>query len=815
MRRPTFGIRDRVAVTVVLSVLAACMMLVLDQSRRAREHADAVFAAQTTFIAGQARPAVAKGDSAAVSTLVVELRKAAGGLSAYNTLVSLAAYDRNGSLLAGMAPNAGGAIESEAREAIARSGRTFERAGGQLLVSMPIVADGSPELDGFITAAWNTSNADAAIHDETVANAAKAIVGSLLLMLAVMVTLDRCFVEPVKRLQTQAGAIARDGVAAPMGDNELAARPDEIGDLARSFDTMIGEIAEGQARVASRSMELQARNMQFDAALATMSQGLCMYDGDGRLALFNQRFAVIFGLPPGAVEPGDSFSSVLEQMRSHGGLDEQEARRTAADLEQALREGARIGFSLRLSDGRTISVAHAAMERGGWLATYEDISERVAAESQMNHMAHHDPLTGLPNRSFFRQVLVKETSFVRRGSRFATMCIDLDHFKAVNDTLGHPIGDQLLSMVAGRLRECVREHDTVARLGGDEFAVVQTDNADAQGASSLAKRIIETLSRPYEIAGHNIVIGASVGVAVSPGDSDDPDQLLKCADMALYRAKFDGRGTHRFFEAEMDARMQERRMLEIELRAALQQDQFEVHFQPLVNIESQTIAGFEALVRWNHPQRGLVPPGDFIPLAEEINLIGDLGLWVLRRATAEAAQWAEPLKISINLSPVQFRSASLVDDILAAVAEAKLDPRRLELEITESVLLADTEHVLAKLHRLRDAGVSIAMDDFGTGYSSLGYLQKFPFDRIKIDRSFVTNMRERSNALSIIKAITDLGSCLGIATTAEGVETSEQLEELRNSGCSIVQGYLFSAAIPAKHVQAMIEEYNQSKKEAA
>jgi diguanylate cyclase (GGDEF)-like protein len=393
---------------------------------------------------------------------------------------------------------------------------------------------------------------------------------------------------------------------------------------------------------------------------------------------------------------------------------------------------------------------------------------------------------------------------LRRDESLAVLCLDLDRFKHVNDTLGHPIGDDLLQAVAVRLLGCVRESDVVARLGGDEFAVVQIGCNQPAEAAQLAARIIDVLSAPYDLKNHHVVVGASIGVAVTPTDGSDPDQLLKSADLALYRAKADGRGTYRFFEPAMDARAQTRRLLETELRTALRDGEFELYYQPIVQLRTDEIAAFEALVRWNHPRRGMVAPLDFISVAEESGLIVRLGAWVLRNACAEAATWSKPVRVAVNLSPMQFKSPELAQTVFSAIAASGLAPDRLELEITESALLQDTEATLATLHQLRSFGVRIAMDDFGTGYSSLSYLRSFPFDKIKIDRSFIHELSTRGDCQAIVRAVTGLGSSLGIATTAEGVETHEQLKLLRREGCTEVQGYLFSPPRPAGAVEGLL-----------
>jgi diguanylate cyclase (GGDEF)-like protein/PAS domain S-box-containing protein len=441
------------------------------------------------------------------------------------------------------------------------------------------------------------------------------------------------------------------------------------------------------------------------------------------------------------------------------------------------------------------------------LAAVIDVTEQRKAEARIVHMAHHDALTNLPNRVLFRERLEEALVRARRnGEALAVLCLDLDHFKSVNDTLGHPVGDKLLQAVAGRLQGSLGEADFAARLGGDEFAVIGSSIAGPTAASDIAVRLIETLSKPYEIDGQQIVIGTSIGVAVAPENGLEPDILLKNADMALYRAKADGRNTFRFFEHEMDARLQARRLLELDLRKALASGEFELFYQPLVNVRSNAITGFEALLRWHHPERGMVSPAEFITLAEEIGLIVQIGEWVLRQACKQAATWPEHLHVAVNLSPAQFRSRNLLSAVVSALASSGLDPSRLELEITESVLLQDNDDNLATLHQFRSLGVRISMDDFGTGYSSLGYLHKFPFDKIKIDQSFVRELSERQEAVAIIRAVTSLGVSLGISTTAEGVETFDQLERLRAEGCTEVQGYLFSKPRPATDLAALIAD---------
>jgi len=437
---------------------------------------------------------------------------------------------------------------------------------------------------------------------------------------------------------------------------------------------------------------------------------------------------------------------------------------------------------------------------GGWIATHEDITDRQRAEERIVHMARHDALTDLPNRLMLRERLDHELKRVKRGECLAVLCLDLDHFKSVNDTLGHPIGDELLKIVAERLRRCTREPDTIARLGGDEFAIIMTGMEKPTDAVALAKRIRDSITKPYHIDGHQIVADISIGISLAPMDATEPDQLLKNADMALYGAKGDGRGTYRFFEPEMDAKMKTRRELEMDLRGALVNAEFELYYQPLVNLKTNEITTFEALVRWNHPVRGLISPADFIPVAEETGLIIQLGEWVLRRACQETAQWPGHIKVAVNLSPSQLKSRNLTQLVVSALAESGMQANRLQLEITETVLMHNTFNTLATLHQLRALGVQIAMDDFGTGYSSLSYLRSFPFDKIKIDRSFIQDLSNGAEPLAIVHAVAGLAKSLNMISTAEGVETQQQLDTLQAVGCTEMQGYLFSHARPAADI---------------
>jgi diguanylate cyclase (GGDEF)-like protein len=543
---------------------------------------------------------------------------------------------------------------------------------------------------------------------------------------------------------------------------------------------------------------------RFNAAVNNMPLGFCMVDDEQRLVATNERFGEIYRLPPDMILPGTPLRTSLEYRAANGHFGDDIGPDFVEQRLAAAREPVPWHITRETRDGRTISVLHQPLAGGGSLSTHEDITARRKAEAQIAHMAHHDALTDLPNRVLFRERLVKALESVDRG-KLAVLCIDLDRFKAVNDMLGHPIGDALLRVVGDRLQASARPTDLVARLGGDEFAIVQTGTEQPFGATALATRLIAEIAKPFGLDGHHVEIGASVGISIAPNDGSDPDKLLKNADLALYRAKSDGRDSYRFFEPDMDAKMQLRRKMEIDLRRALTLGEFEVYYQPLITLKTERISGFEALLRWHHPERGMVPPLEFIPVAEEIGLIGQIGAWVLKRACLEAATWPDGIHIAVNLSPAQFKQRAVVLDVVAALGASGLPAHRLELEITESVLMQDTESTIGILDELRNLGVGISMDDFGTGYSSLAYLQKFPFDKIKIDRSFVNDLSKRPQSIAIVRAVAAMSSSLGMKTTAEGVETEEQLQTLKEEGCTEVQGYLFSKPVPAAQAAELLQ----------
>jgi diguanylate cyclase (GGDEF)-like protein/PAS domain S-box-containing protein len=462
------------------------------------------------------------------------------------------------------------------------------------------------------------------------------------------------------------------------------------------------------------------------------------------------------------------------------------------------------------ADGSLIDLAIYSRElvyddKAAMLLALMDITERKRAEARIAFLAQHDGLTGLPNRNLLRQQMDDILAHTRRSAeKVAVLVLGLDNFKAVNDALGHSVGDKLLRAVAKRLRSTLREGDTLARLNSDEFAMIQSGLTRPEEAVLMARRLMEAIGEPFLLDGHSVVIGATIGIAMAPGDGDDSETLLKNADMALSRAKTDCRGTFSFFEAAMDARAQTRRKIEMELRDAIQGDRLQPYYQPLIDLSAGRITGFEALVRWPHPERGMVSPAEFIPVAEETGLINAVGGLMLRRACKDAVTWPDDVRVAVNLSPLQFRTGNLLSIVMDALKQSGLPAKRLELEITETLLLEKSSQVLATLHALRALGVRISMDDFGTGYSSLSYLRSFPFDKIKIDQSFVRDLGANREAQAIIRSIVSLGKGLGVTITAEGVETEAELSCLRAEGCHEGQGFLFSRARPNDEIVQLL-----------
>ena len=555
-----------------------------------------------------------------------------------------------------------------------------------------------------------------------------------------------------------------------------------------------------------REQELNERGALMQAIIDNFPGGISLLNADLHIALINETAKKLLNLPDHLFAAG--LPPVEDVFRFNanrgeygpGDIDEHVHSRMAL-----ARAGQPHRFERERPDGTVIEVRGVPLAGGGFVTIYLDMTERRRSEAKIVHMAHHDALTDLPNRVLLRQRLEHALTGALRGRQgLAVLMVDLDRFKEVNDTLGHSVGDLLIRAVADRLRSVLREGSTIARLGGDEFAILDQVTDAALEATVLAERIQTALQTPFDLGDHQVVVGASIGIAIAPNDGTDADQILRNADLALYRCKADRHGTYCFFEPAMDARMRARRALEFDLRKAVQNAEFEVHYQPFVDLASNAVSGFEALLRWHHPERGLVSPAEFIPVAEENGLIMPIGEWVLRQACSEAANWPDHVRVAVNLSPAQFKNKNLVQMVLSALAASCLPANRLELEITESALLHNSAATVASVQQLRALGVQIAMDDFGTGYSSLAYLQSFPFDKIKIDRTFIHNLGNGSGALAILGAITTLAGNLGVPTIAEGVETQEQLEAVRAQGCCEAQGYLFSPARPASELKRLL-----------
>ncbi len=637
--------------------------------------------------------------------------------------------------------------------------------------------------------------------------------GAVVLALLGSALVGRSISRPVLRLTGLMNGLAG-------GNTDLmvpgAERHDEVGAMARAVEVFrANAIARREAEIA-----LRHTNLLFDTALNTMLQGMVVWSPEQRVQLVNDQFFAVYGLPPGSIGPGATVREVVQTVVGLGLYPDRDPEAICAEIIERLTSRRSTQIELEVRTGRRVRIAYEPMANGGTVVTFEDVTEKRRNEEQIAFMAHHDALTGLPNRVLLREHMDASVVQLAEGHQFAVLCLDLDHFKQVNDTLGHAAGDELLRLVAGRLRHCVRDHDVVARVGGDEFAILLAGlDGDSAPAASLAARLVESIGAPYELIGRNIVIGTSIGIALSePGVAGA--EFLKRADVALYRAKAE-RGTFAFYEPAMDAHLQARHELEADLRRAVQCGEFELYYQPLYNLAEDRVTGFEALVRWNSPTRGQVSPADFIPLAEQTGLIVPIGEWVLRTACTEAATWPPHVGVAVNLSPVQVKNKRLMMMVREALEATSLPAERLELEITEAVLLQETETVMSLLHNLHDLGVRISMDDFGTGYSSLNYLLRFPFDKIKIDRSFISALREAPgdaegatptaetllasarNAAIIVRTIIGLGTNLGVSTLAEGVETAEQFARIRAKGCTEVQGYFLSRPRPASEIEAL------------
>lgn len=592
-------------------------------------------------------------------------------------------------------------------------------------------------------------------------------------------------------------------------DRSIALMIKELEQLNRGLDQLVQERT---AALRERETELQAQNLRFDAALENMPHGLCMFDRNECLIVCNERYGEMYGLTGEQTKRGVTLRSILEA-RVAAGHSPEDASRYIEERLAEVRRNDPYYTENAMRDGRVLGVNHRPMHDGGWVATHQDITAQKRAETQIAYMARHDGLTGLANRAVLLEKMEEALARLRRhGNRFTVFMLDLDLFKTVNDSLGHPVGDELLKVVAGRLSACIRETDTVARLGGDEFAILATADGDQREAAiATANRLLGAVAAPCDLDGHHVNIGTSVGIALAPEHGTDVDQLVKNADLALYKAKSEGRDAYRIFEDAMGVEVRTRRAHQIDLRNALSNDEFELYYQPIVDIQTRQTASIEALIRWHHPQRGMIPPADFIPLAEESGLINQIGEWVLRKACSDALHWPPHIKVSVNLSAVQFRKIGPIDSFCQTLRESGLPPERLELEITESVLLQGNAENVETLHRLRLMGISIVLDDFGTGYSSLSYLRMFPFDKIKIDRSFVHELAKNADCAAIVSAVAGLGRSLRIDTVAEGVETEDQLLLVHAAGCTHAQGYLFGRPCPVAELKFGRFEQRQQK----
>ncbi len=547
---------------------------------------------------------------------------------------------------------------------------------------------------------------------------------------------------------------------------------------------------------------IRERDQQLITAVNNMSHGVVMFDANERLVVCNDRYIEMYSLSRDVAKPGTMLRDLVFHRQATGTLnrDPDEYRRA---LLNTVAKGEAASWVAESPDGRAISVTSRPMPGGAWVATHEDVTERRRAQQRIEYLAHFDALTDLPNRAAFNDKLDKQLKDSAESEKpFALLCIDLDRFKEINDVFGHLTGDGLLQEVGRRLKQAAGDN-FLARLGGDEFALISRENYAPADAAALGERLLNSVSEELTILGNQLRIALSVGVVMFPTDGTDSTGLVANADAALYRAKAEGRAMVRFFEAEMDQKLRERRAMQHDLRSAIERHELKLFYQPQAQINGEVVA-FEALLRWQHPQKGTIPPGVFIPLAEDSGLILSIGEWVLRTACSEAASWSKPIRIGVNLSPVQFRHGDLPSLVHSILLETGLEPARLELEITESVLIDDFSRTLSMLRRLKALGVRIAMDDFGTGYSSLSYLQAFPFDKIKIDQTFISNLRQNGQSATIVRAVIGLARGLEVPVIAEGVETKEQLEFLSSASCDEIQGYIVGRPQPIEHYASVV-----------
>jgi diguanylate cyclase (GGDEF)-like protein len=576
------------------------------------------------------------------------------------------------------------------------------------------------------------------------------------------------------------------------------------------------ETAEVFARAAavrnstSERDQLAQLNQWLEVALNNMARGLSMFDAQQKLLLCNGAYRQIYNLPEDLTRPGTPLAEIVryhvKRETGQDGPEDREAQAKWIELHVAeLAQGRCFSHTQQLRDGRTILVTNQPLADGSWVDLQEDITERCQAEQKIAWLARHDALTEIPNRFHFHEQLDRALAALSPGQGLAVHWIDLDHFKDVNDGFGHPVGDALLKSIGGRLYKQIRNPDFVGRLGGDEFAIVQSNVIKGEDAVAFAQRLLKIFSETHQLLGHQVEIGASIGIALAPQHGMTADELLKNADMALYQAKSLGRGTFAVFDPEFGYQSQTRRQLESDLKVALRDNQLELYYQPIRDVKTKQITSCEALMRWRHPHFGLIAPGEFIPFAEESGLIVPMGAWALRTACLDAMTWPANIGVTVNLSATQFSEGDVHAAVREALKESALPPTRLELEITESVLLRDDADTVATLHKLRASGIRIALDDFGTAFASLSYLRSFPFDKIKIDRSFVRELPDKTDCAAIIESITHLARKLRMSSVVEGVETQGQFDIIADAGCDEVQGFYFNRPVPAAEIAEILE----------
>ncbi|ARQ09515.1 GGDEF/EAL domain-containing protein [Rhizobium etli] len=574
--------------------------------------------------------------------------------------------------------------------------------------------------------------------------------------------------------------------------------------IERSAETLQRENQALKGNMSALNQAFDGQKRLFEIVLNNLPLGLSVFDAGQRLTLYNLRFPQLFGLTPEDVAAGATIAELIGKMRGNERTASKPVRQTARPSLAKTGSSSIRRREWLMHDGRIIQSVVTILSDGSSIAIHADITEDRKAAERISYLAHHDPLTGLPNRMYFREQVDTRLAQRKPHEQIALVHLNLDRFKSINNTIGVSVGDKILQQVAERIRASAGSENILARLGSDEFAILQTGKQQPRTVTALADQIRSELSEPFLNGEKQVTLSVSMGIAIAPENGGETDILLKNAGVALSHAKADGRKRERFFTGEMEAQMQLRHALEADLRAAVENEEFDLHYQPLYDLAERRICGFEALIRWNHPVRGRVPPMDFIPLAEEVGLIVDIGRWVLRRACRDAAQWPENIKVAVNVSAIQFSGSDLTQDVSEALAAAGLSPSRLELEITESVLMENLNEVLPILHALKDRGIHVSMDDFGTGYSSLSYLSSFPFDKIKIDKSFVNDIVDNKEAYAIMRAIILLGDALGMRVTVEGVETAAQLALLECEECDEIQGYHISPPRPVRDVPHLL-----------